>query len=162
MLNHPDNYAETKLSIDAIVGGLFQKQNGLWKPIAVYTHKLTDPQSLYSTFEHEFLAICRCIFISDSLWKADHFLSYLIINLLTQALTTKYLRSRIKSDYWHLSQFFTDIRHTRGSHNVVADALSRFQINKNKFKPAPTSLIPEVWYRKLLLEHKNNLIFKIF
>ncbi|GFR94628.1 Pol polyprotein, partial [Elysia marginata] len=65
LLNHPDPKSETRLSTDAsdsaIGAELSQKHHGMWRPIAFFSRKLTSPQSRYSTFDRELLAIYSAI-----------------------------------------------------------------------------------------------------
>ena len=65
LLNHPDPKSETRLSTDAsdsaIGGELSQKHNGMWRPIAFFSRKLTSTQRRYSTFDRELLAVYSAI-----------------------------------------------------------------------------------------------------
>ena len=65
LLNHPDPKSETRLSTDAsysaIGAELSQKHHGMWRPIALFSRKLTSTQSRYCTFDRELLAIYSAI-----------------------------------------------------------------------------------------------------
>lgn len=65
MLIHPDQNAETKLTVDAsdyaIGAELAQLQQGMWKPIAFFSRKLLPVQQHYSTFDRELLAIYSAV-----------------------------------------------------------------------------------------------------
>ncbi|XP_037557598.1 uncharacterized protein LOC119434526, partial [Dermacentor silvarum] len=88
---------------DIAIGAVLQQLNdGTWHPTAFFSKKLTPTERRYSTFGRELLAV-----YSNG---GTH--------------TARELRQLA-----YISEFTTDIRHVKGSDNVVADALSRSAIN---------------------------------
>ncbi len=59
-LQHPAPNAELSLATDASdthIGGVMQqKSEGHWQPLGFFSHKITDTESSYSTFDRELLA----------------------------------------------------------------------------------------------------------
>jgi hypothetical protein len=95
------------------------------KPIAFYSRKLTDAQTRYTTTERELLAIVetlkeyRNIMLGQQItvWT-DH------KNLTCKNITTeRVMRWRLL-----LEEYGPDIKYIQGSKNIVADALSRLDL----------------------------------
>ena len=135
LLHHPKPEALTTITTDAsdtAVGAVLQQHiDGAWCPIAYFSQKLQPAETRYSTFDRELLAIYLSIkhfrhFVEGRLFHiiTDH-------KPLTYALNTKGDRHSPRQarhlDY--ISQFTTDIRHVKGTLNVVADTLSRMEAN---------------------------------
>jgi hypothetical protein len=130
-LCHPALNAVLSLSVDASdshVGGVLQQQVGKsWKPLAFFSKKLAPPELKYSTFDRELLAAFSTIRHFRFLLEGRQF------QLLTdhKPLVAAMLRvtppqsARQQRHLAYISEFTTDLRHTPGSDNVVADALSR-------------------------------------
>jgi hypothetical protein len=130
-LCHPAPNAVLSLSVDASdshVGGVLQQQVGKgWKPLAFFSKKLAPPELKYSTFDRELLAAFSTIRHFRFLLEGRQF------QLLTdhKPLVAAMLRvtppqsARQQRHLAYISEFTTDLRHTPGSDNVVADALSR-------------------------------------
>jgi hypothetical protein len=130
-LCHPAPNAVLSLSVDASnshVGGVLQQQVGKsWKPLAFFSKKLAQSESKYSTFDRELLAkfstICHFRFLLEGRQfqlLTDHkplVAAMVRVTPPQSACQTRHLA--------YISEFTTDIRHTPGSENVVADALSR-------------------------------------
>jgi hypothetical protein len=59
-LQHPSPTAELSLATDASdthIGDVMQQKSGThWQPLGFFSHKLTDTESRYSTFDRELLA----------------------------------------------------------------------------------------------------------
>ena len=131
VLSYPHPTAHLNVVVDAsdiAVGGVLQQnvEDG-WQPIAFFSHKLTDPETKYSAFGRELLAIYTTV---------KHFQFYLegrTFHVLTdhKPLTFVFKSNkathspRVIRQLEFISQFTTDIRHIKGSENVAADALSR-------------------------------------
>ena len=137
LLHHPVHSAETSVAVDAsniaIAGVLQQRVDGSWKPISFFSKKLTLPQQKYSTFSRELLAIF------SSIKHFRHYIEGSKFHVLTdhqpilKALNKKSSRDLPREERWldFISIFTTDIRHIKGSHNIVADAVSRHLDNVN-------------------------------
>ncbi len=130
-LVHPRPGAVISLATDASdthIGGVLQQlSGGSWQLLAFFSRKLSTPESKYSTFDRELLAVFAAI---------QHFRFVLEgrpFRILTDHLPLTLAMRRV-SPLWsarqvrqlaYVSEFSTDIRHTPGLRNVVADALSR-------------------------------------
>ena len=130
MLHHPDPQAETKISVDAsdsaLGAELSQRHEGIWRPIAFFSKKLSPTQRRYSTFDRELLAIHSAIKHFRCCLEGNVFSVYTDHKPLTHAVTSDTDRS--PSQEWQLSyitEFTTDIRHNSESENIVPDTLSR-------------------------------------
>ena len=134
LLAHPDATAPTRISTDAsniAVGAVIEQyQDNTWRPLSFFSRKLQDPETRYSTFDRELLAIYLAIRHFRHFVEGRQFWVLTDHKPLTFALSST-------SDKWtprqtrHLSyiaEFTSDIRHVDGSQNVVADALSRIHL----------------------------------
>jgi len=113
---------------DSHVGGVLQQyQKGGWSPLAFFSKKLSPTQVKYSTFDRELLAAQSSIRHFRFLLEGRQF------RLLTdhKPLVAAMLRvsppwsARQQRHLSYIAEFTSDIRHTPGASNVVADALSR-------------------------------------
>ncbi|BHF71836.1 hypothetical protein SprV_0401489700 [Sparganum proliferum] len=99
--------------------------------LAFYSAKLTPPQTRYSTFGRELLAIYLAIQHFRNYIEGREFCIYTDQKPLTYALSTssdKYSpRQALHLDF--TSQYTTDIRFLKGLCNQLADGLSRPDIN---------------------------------
>ena len=128
LLTHPTPFAPTCIMADAsdvAVGAVLQQLvSEVWQPIS---KKLRPDETRYSTFDRELLAIYLAIKLFRHFVEGREFHIVTDHKPLTFALATasdKYTPRQVRHlDY--ISQFTTDIRHTPGSNNPVADALSR-------------------------------------
>ena len=132
LLSHPKPDAPTCIVTDAsneAVGAVLQQHIGnQWQSISYFSRKL---KTRYSTFDRELLAIYLAIrhfrhFVEGHLFhiRTDH-------KPLTYALSIQSDRHSPRQirhlDF--ISQFTSDIRYIKGNDNVVADALSRVEVN---------------------------------
>ena len=147
-LSHPQPDAPTCIMTDAsdtAIGAVLQQlMAGVWHPISYFSRKLTPPESRYSTFDRELLAVYLAIrhfryFVEGRTFHVltDH-------KPLTFALSStsdKYSPRQVRHlDF--ISQFTSDIRHVKGADNPVADALSR--VNAVQHTSLPTVGIKEM------------------
>nr|VZH96034.1 unnamed protein product [Spirometra erinaceieuropaei] len=132
---HSDPHAQLILTTDAsnsAVGAVLHQQgNNQSRPLAFFSQKLQPAKTRYSTFFRELLTICLAIRHFRHLLEGRDFSVHTDHKPLTYALKAKpdgYSPRKVRHlDY--ISQFTADIRYVRGSDNVVADALSRPDIN---------------------------------
>nr|VZI40635.1 unnamed protein product [Spirometra erinaceieuropaei] len=128
---HPQLILTTNASSSAVGGVLHQQVNNQLQPLAFFSQKLQPAQNRYSTFSRELLAIYLATRHFRHLLEDRDFSVHTYHKPLTYALKAKPDRYSPKGvrhlDY--ISQFTADIRYFRGSDNVVADALSRPDIN---------------------------------
>jgi hypothetical protein len=130
-LVRPAPQAVLSLAVDASdthVGGVLQQQTVRgWQPLAFFSAKLSLAEVKYSTFDRELLAAFSAIRHFRFLLEGRQF------RLLTdhKPLVSAMVRvsppwsARQQRHLAYISEFTTDIRHTPGTENVVADALSR-------------------------------------
>ncbi len=143
-LVHPLPGAVISLTTDAFdthIGGVLQQLSaGSWKPLAFFSRKLSSTESKYSTFDRELLAVFAAIRHFRFVLEGRPF------GILTDHLPLTLAMRRV-SPLWsarqvrqlaYVSEFSTDIRHTPGLKNVVADALSRPPTSL----PSPISPVP--------------------
>ncbi|BHF74067.1 hypothetical protein SprV_0401715100 [Sparganum proliferum] len=128
---HAQPILTTDASNSAVGAVLHQQVNNQLQPLAFFFQKLQPAQTRYSTFSRELLAIYLVIRHIRHLLEGRDFSVHTDHKPLTYALKAKPDRYSPKEvrhlDY--LSQLTADIRYVRGSDNVVADALSRPDIN---------------------------------
>jgi hypothetical protein len=130
-LCHPAPNATLSLSVDASdshVGGVLQQKCGRgWQPLAFYSKKLSPAEVKYSTFDRELLAAFLTIRHFRFLLEGRQFTLLTDHKPLVASMTrvTPPQSARQQRHLAFVSEFTTDLRHTPGSDNVVADALSR-------------------------------------
>ncbi len=125
---------------DTHIGGVLQQLSaGSWRPLAFFSRKLSSAESKYSTFDRELLAVFAAI---------RHFRFVLEgrpLRILTDHLPLTLAMRRV-SPLWsarqvrqlaYVSEFSTDIWHTPGLKNVVADTLSRLSTSPPVLSPVP-------------------------
>jgi hypothetical protein len=131
VLAPPSSTAETHLYTDAsdiAVGAeLRQRQkNGVWKPIAFFSKRLSKAERNYSVFDRELFAIYEAIRYFRHHLEGRTFAVYTDHRPLTTAIANAKDRSPRQIRHMSLiAEFTTDIRYVKGPENVVADALSR-------------------------------------
>ncbi|GFY02298.1 transposon Tf2-9 polyprotein [Trichonephila clavipes] len=127
----------------AVGGALAQFHDNVWQPLAFLSMKLSASQKNWSTYDRELLAI---------------------YTMVKRKLTKCSPRQLRHLDF--ISQFSTNIQHVPGTRNLVADALSRIEIDSisqanitltcdvstNVFRP----FIPKD-YRKIVFQHLHGL-----
>ena len=130
-LCHPAPNAVLSLAVDASdshVGGVLQQQVGRgWQPLAFFSKKLSTAEAKYSTFDRELLAAFSTIRHFRFLLEGRQFQLLTDHKPLVAAMTrvTPPQSARQQRHLAYISEFTTDLSHTPGSANVVADALSR-------------------------------------
>nr|VZI25624.1 unnamed protein product [Spirometra erinaceieuropaei] len=128
---HAQLILTTDASITAVDKVLHQQLNNQLQPLAFFSQKLKPAQTRYSTFSRELLAIHLAIRHFRHLLEGRDFSVHTDHKPLTYALKAKpdrYSPREVRHlDY--ISQFTAVVRYIRGSDNVVANALSRPDIN---------------------------------
>ena len=112
---------------DLHVGAVLEQLTGdVWSPIAFFSKKLNPAQNKYSTFDRELLAMYSAVKHFQHYIEGKEFCIYTDHKPLTTVLNSKAKRSpRQERHLDYIAQFTSDIRYIKGSNNVVADALSR-------------------------------------
>ena len=135
LLVHPKPEAPTSIMSDAsdtAVGAVLQQFiNNQWCPIAFFSKKLQPAETKYSTFDCELLAMYLAIKHFRYFMEGCQFYITTDHKPLTYALSTKSskLTPHQTRHLDYIAQFTNDVRYTRGPDNLVADALSRVEVN---------------------------------
>jgi Reverse transcriptase (RNA-dependent DNA polymerase)/RNase H-like domain found in reverse transcriptase/Integrase zinc binding domain/Integrase core domain len=130
-LAHPAPAATLSLATDASdshVGAVLQQLEGRhWRPLAFFSQKLTAAQVKYSTFDRELTAIFAAIRHFRFLLEGREFRILTDHKPLVAALrrVSPPWSARQQRQLAFIAEFSSDIRHTPGVKNHVADALSR-------------------------------------
>ena len=130
-LSHPAPNAAISLAVDASdshVGGVLQQQQrGGWAPLAFFSKKLSPAQVKYSAFDRELLAAQLSIRHFRFLLEGRQFRLLTDHKPLVSAMhrVSPPWSARQQRHLAYIAEFTSDIRHTPGASNVVADALSR-------------------------------------
>lgn len=131
ILSHPAEAAPLILITDAstvaIGAALEQHVDGIAKPIAFFSKKLSDAQKRYSAYDRELLGIYAATKYFRYLLEGRHVIILTdhkpLIHAFHQKLDKASPRQARQLDF--IGQFTSDIRHISGNCNKVADALSR-------------------------------------
>nr|CAH8856759.1 unnamed protein product [Trichobilharzia regenti]CAH8862441.1 unnamed protein product [Trichobilharzia regenti] len=135
MLSHINPEASLILCTDAsqvAVGAVLQQKfNNDTTPLAFFSKKLEPAQTRYSTFGRELLAIYLAVKHFSFLLQGRHFTILTDHKPLCYAFTTSLDRHspREARQLDYISQFSTDIQFIKGDSNIVADSLSRCDVN---------------------------------
>ncbi|KFD62011.1 hypothetical protein M514_25821 [Trichuris suis] len=131
LLQHPDPSAPLALMVDAsheaIGAVLQQKTEGSWKPLAFFSRRLHPHQKRYSTFGRELLAAYSAVRHFRSAIQGQHLVIYTDHKPLVHAFRNapQTLSDRETRHLEFITCFASDLRHIKGTDNVVADAMSR-------------------------------------
>jgi hypothetical protein len=129
-LGHPVPNTVLSLATDASdthVGGVLQQLNcGRWQLLAFYSKKLSGAGTRYSTFDRELLATFSAVRHLRFLLEGRQFRLLTDHKPLVTSLfrTTPPSSTRQQRQLSFIAEFTSDIKHTPGQENVVADALS--------------------------------------
>jgi RNase H-like domain found in reverse transcriptase/Integrase zinc binding domain len=147
-LAHPAPHAQLALVTDASdshVGAMLQQQEGCaWGPLSFFSQKLSLAQGRYSTFDRELTAVFAALRHFRFVLEGRHF------HIVTdhRPLVAAFGRSsppwsaRQQRQLVYITEFTTDIRHTPGVSNPVADSLSRPGKTCSQAPPIPGSSSP--------------------
>ncbi|GBM42570.1 Transposon Ty3-G Gag-Pol polyprotein [Araneus ventricosus] len=135
LLRHPITGAQLSLWVDAsdvaIGGTLSQLSQGKWESIAFFSMKLNKSQQKWSTYDRELFSIYSAIKKFKHMLEGREFQIYTdqkpLIYAFKQNPDKCSPRQLRHLDF--ISQYSTDIRHVQGSQNIVADALSRIEVD---------------------------------
>lgn len=133
LLAHPKPDEKLALHVDAsdfaIGGALSQVVNGNLQPLAFFSRKLSPAERNYSAYDRELLAAYASIKHFRHMLEARDFCLYTDQKPLTYAFKQRSEKCSPRQcrqlDF--ISQFTTEIKHIKGSENIVADALSRIE-----------------------------------
>lgn len=121
---------QTDASNSAIGAVIQQQVNGHWQPLGYFSRALKPPEIKYSTFDRELLAVYRALKHFSYMLMDKTFIVFTDHKPLVHALgSTSEKTPRQTTHLSYLSEFNVEIRHVKGEDNVVADALSRFNVD---------------------------------
>ena len=105
--------------------------NDTWHPLAFFSKKLRPPENEYSAFDRELLAFYLGLQHFRYFLEGPSFVAYTYHKPLTFCMSkmSEPWSSRQQRHLSYISEFTTDIRHIRGKDNLVADTLSRANID---------------------------------
>uniref|UniRef100_A0A5S6QYE8 RNA-directed DNA polymerase n=1 Tax=Trichuris muris TaxID=70415 RepID=A0A5S6QYE8_TRIMR len=135
MLLHPKPDAPTNVMVDAsdvATGAVLQQHiDGKWCPISFFSKPLKNCQRRYSTFSKELLAVYQAVKHFRYFLEGRQFFLVTDHKPLVYAFSMDPNRHSPREARYlqFISEFTTDIRHVKGQQNVVADALSRMEVN---------------------------------
>ena len=115
----------TDASTTAIGAILHQIHNGTDEPLEFYSRKLSPPESRYSTFDRELLAIVLAVKHFKHLLLSRQFTVQTDHKPLLHIMSLKTPSPRQERQISYLSTFSFVIKHISGTDNLVADFLSR-------------------------------------
>lgn len=149
------------------IGAVLLDAEGLERPIAFHSAQLTSAQRNYTVTERE------CLAVISAIRKFRPFIEMLPFTVLTDHSALKWLMSqkelsgRLARWSLKLQTYQFDIQHRKGSQNVVADTLSRLQVDEINMFVNETPIIDlnssefqsEEYFdlRKHIEEHKTQL-----
>lgn len=131
LLAHPHPTSELAVytdSSDYAIGGVVQQNDGSIKePLGFFSRKLSPAERRYSTYDRELLAIYCTIKHFYYMLEGRQFSCYTDHKPLTFAFmqSSEKASPRQSRHLSYISQFTTDIKHVKGTDNIVADTLSR-------------------------------------
>ena len=146
----PDDEFEvtTDASEEAKAVGCIFTQNG--HPIAFESKKLNPHQLNYTVHDKEMYAIMHALMFWRPFLLGNHFKVYTDHRSLTHLKTQPYLNQRQIRWMKQAVDYDCEILYKLGKENVVADALSRIQINA--LSPLPTKSLND----KVIKGYKKN------
>jgi hypothetical protein len=138
LLTFPDFSKEFEIHTDAskLQLGACISQNG--KPVAFYSRKLQSAQTRYTTAEQELLSIV------ETLKEFRNILLGQKIKVHTdhENLTYKNFNSdQVMRWRLYIEEYSPELQYIKGTHNVVADALSRLDMNETPLKDTQESYL---------------------
>ena len=138
-LHYPDNLLPFTLTTDAsdIAAGavLHQMKDGIARPIEFFSRKFSIPETKYSAFDRELLAIFLSVRHFRHFLEGRQFTIFTDHKPLLYCLTMKDPSARVFRQLTFLSSFTFDIKHIAGKQNMVADCLSRAIISSISSTP---------------------------
>ena len=115
---------------------LQQKESGGWRPLAFFSAKLSATHKRYSAFDRELLRVFHALrhFRFELEGRKFHILTDHLPLVSALSCVSPPWSVRQQRQLSYISEFTSDLRHTPGAANVVADNLS---LPPQKSPPAP-------------------------
>ncbi|GFX48561.1 retrovirus-related Pol polyprotein from transposon 17.6 [Trichonephila clavipes] len=171
LLRHPIPGAKLSLWTDAsdkaVGGSLMQLCQNNWEPVAFLSVKLSKSQQKWSTYDRELLAIYISVKRFRHMLEGRDFIIYTDQKPLMYAFMQN--PDKCSPRQWRhldfISQFSTDVRHINGTHNAVADALSRIEVNQISnsfldFEALSKAQLEDNELQSFQNDEKSSLVFK--
>ncbi|GFX55690.1 transposon Tf2-11 polyprotein [Trichonephila clavipes] len=171
LLRHPIPGAKLSLWTDAsdkaVGGSLMQLCQNNWEPVAFLSVKLSKSQQKWSTYDRELLAIYISVKRFRHMLEGRDFIIYTDQKPLMYAFMQN--PDKCSPRQWRhldfISQFSTDVRHINGTHNAVADALSRIEVNQISnsfldFEALSKAQLEDNELPSFQNDEKSSLVFK--
>ena len=137
LLSHPKPDTVVAIMSDALdiaVGAVLQQvADGQWQPVGYFSRKLSPTERRYSTYDRELLAMYLSVKHFRYFIEGRSFSLYTDHKPFTFSMSTKFewLSPRQVRHLDFIVQYITDIRFTNGTNNLVADALSRVELESS-------------------------------
>lgn len=130
MIDDAGYHLVTDASSDAIGAVLHWIGQRKTEPLGFFSKKLSSAERDYSTFDREMLAIFSFVKRFRHFYEGPAYTVFTYHRPLTNAIYSETNRTpkqtrRLK----YISEFTTDIRYWNGTKNIVADTLSRYEID---------------------------------
>lgn len=154
MLAHPASNAPLMLQVDAsdsaVGAALHQIVDGEAQPLGFYSKRMTETQKRYSTYDRELLSAYQGIKHFRQMLEGRQFTLLTDHKPLIYAFRQKQYKAspRQARHLDFIGKFTTDIHHVAGKDNVVADFLSRIEVNAIRN-------MNEIDYEKIARAQKN-------
>ncbi|GFX43049.1 transposon Tf2-11 polyprotein [Trichonephila clavipes] len=138
-----------------------------WEPVAFLSVKLSKSQQKWSTYDRELLAIYISVKRFRHMLEGRDFIIYTDQKPLMYAFMQN--PDKCSPRQWRhldfISQFSTDVRHINGTHNAVADALSRIEVNQISnsfldFEALSKAQLEDNELPSFQNDEKSSLVFK--
>src|SRR5699024_6870662 len=100
------------------------------QPLGFFSRKFPTTESSMAPFDKELTAIFRAIKHFEHMLEGRRFTIYTDHKPIISAMSNSTQKSpKQLRQLSYISEFSTDIRHIKGAHNIVADALSRIEVD---------------------------------
>jgi cleavage and polyadenylation specificity factor subunit 1 len=118
---------KTDASDTAIGAALEQLEDNVWRPVSFFSRKLSPAEKNYSTYDRELLAVFAATLFFKHILEGRAFVIQTDHKPLVYAFAQKASKAspRQLRQLDFIAQFSTEIVHTPGAENIVADTLSR-------------------------------------
>lgn len=136
-LAHPMENATLTFNVDAsnyAVGVVLHQINkGILEPLGFYSKRMNETQMKYSTYDRELLAVYQAVKHFKYMIEGRECIIYTDHKPIIYAFSQKSDKATNKQlrQLYYIGQYTTDIRHIKGSENIIADMLSRIESIEN-------------------------------
>ena len=156
MLRFPNFRQEFVIHTDAsdYQLGAVVSQEG--KPIAFFSRKLNKAQRKYATIEKELLSIAECLKEYKTMLKGQKITIYTDHKNLTYP-NTDFSSDRVLRQRLTIDEYGAKLVYIKGSHNIVADALSRLDMGADiPMTKIKGKKLPEMFLNRRVYSNLSN------